>query len=78
MTQHFDADAMRLGQRSSRSLESFGHEILPKLRSGSDLKTGLKFSVTVPADSANGIAAELSTSSTGARPRRSREGRIAH
>ena len=34
-------------------------EVLPKLRSGSELKIGLEFSVTVPADSANGLAAEL-------------------
>jgi hypothetical protein len=36
-----------------------GTKILPKLRAGSDLKIGLEFSVTVPADSANGFAAEL-------------------
>jgi Protein of unknown function (DUF499) len=36
-----------------------GTKILPKLRSGSDLKIGLEFSVTVSADSANGLAAEL-------------------
>jgi hypothetical protein len=36
-----------------------GTKILPKLRSGSDLKIGLEFSVTVPAESANGLAAEL-------------------
>jgi len=36
-----------------------GTKILPKLRSGSDLKIGLDFSVTVSADSANGLAAEL-------------------
>jgi hypothetical protein len=36
-----------------------GTKILPKLRSGSDLKIGLEFSITVPADSANGLAAEL-------------------
>jgi hypothetical protein len=36
-----------------------GTKILPKLRSGSDLKIGLEFSVTVPGDSADGLAAEL-------------------
>jgi hypothetical protein len=36
-----------------------GTKILPKLRSGSDLKIGLEFSVTVSAESANGLAAEL-------------------
>jgi hypothetical protein len=36
-----------------------GTKILPKLRSGSDLKVGLDFSVTVPADAANGLASEL-------------------
>jgi hypothetical protein len=36
-----------------------GTRILPKLRSGSDLKIDLEFSVTVPADSANGLATEL-------------------
>jgi hypothetical protein len=36
-----------------------GTKILPKLRSGSDLKIGLDFSVIVSVDSANGLAAEL-------------------
>ncbi len=36
-----------------------GTKILPKLRSGSELKLGLEFSVTVSADSANGLATEL-------------------
>ena len=36
-----------------------GTKILPKLRSGSDLKIGLEFSVTVSADSANAFATEL-------------------
>ncbi len=36
-----------------------GTKILPKLRTGSGLKIGLEFSVTVPADSANGLATEL-------------------
>ena len=36
-----------------------GTKILPKLRSGSDLKIGLDFSVTVPGGSANGLVAEL-------------------
>lgn len=36
-----------------------GTKILPKLRSGSDLKIGLEFSATVNADSAAGLAAEL-------------------
>ena len=36
-----------------------GTKILPKLRSGSDLKIGLEFSVTVSTDSANGLANEL-------------------
>ena len=36
-----------------------GTKILPKLRSGSELKIGLEFSVTVPGDSANGLATEL-------------------
>jgi thiamine monophosphate kinase len=36
-----------------------GTKILPKLRSGSELKIGLDFSVTVLADSADGLATEL-------------------
>lgn len=36
-----------------------GTKILPKLRSGSDLKIGVEFSVTVPSDSANGLVTEL-------------------
>jgi Protein of unknown function (DUF499) len=36
-----------------------GTKILPKLRSGSELKIGLEFSVTVPGDSANSFVAEL-------------------
>jgi hypothetical protein len=36
-----------------------GTKILPKLRSGAELKIGLEFSVTVKADSAAGLATEL-------------------
>ncbi|MGH9367934.1 MAG: DUF499 domain-containing protein, partial [Thermoanaerobaculia bacterium] len=36
-----------------------GTKILPKLRSGSELKIGLEFSVRVKADAAGGLAAEL-------------------
>jgi hypothetical protein len=36
-----------------------GTKILPKLRSGSDLRVGLEFSVTVKAESAGGLASEL-------------------
>jgi hypothetical protein len=36
-----------------------GTKILPKLRSGSDLRIGVEFSVNVPADSASGLIAEL-------------------
>jgi hypothetical protein len=36
-----------------------GTKILPKLRSGSELKIGLEFSVTVSVASANGLATEL-------------------
>ena len=36
-----------------------GTRILPKLRSGSDLKLGLEFSVSVSVDTANGLATEL-------------------
>jgi hypothetical protein len=36
-----------------------GTKILPKLRSGSELRIGLEFSVTVSADAANGLASEL-------------------
>lgn len=36
-----------------------GTRILPKLRSGSELKVEVEFSVTVPAASANGLATEL-------------------
>jgi hypothetical protein len=36
-----------------------GTKILPKLRSGSELKLGLEFSVTVSAAAANGFASEL-------------------
>lgn len=34
-------------------------KILPKLRSGSDVRIGLEFTVTVRADSARSLAAEL-------------------
>jgi hypothetical protein len=37
----------------------FGTKILPKLRSGLELKIGLEFSVTVSADSANGLKTDL-------------------
>jgi hypothetical protein len=37
----------------------FGTRILPKLRSGSELRLDLEFTVAVPADSANRLAAEL-------------------
>lgn len=36
-----------------------GTKILPKLRSGSELKIGLEVSVTVSAESANGLATDL-------------------
>jgi hypothetical protein len=36
-----------------------GTKILPKLRAGSELRIGLEFSVTVPADSATALANEL-------------------
>jgi hypothetical protein len=36
-----------------------GTKILPKLRSGSDLRIGLEFTVTVKADAAGSLAAEL-------------------
>jgi len=36
-----------------------GTRILPKLRSGSDLKVGVDFSVTLKADSAPNVVAEL-------------------
>ena len=36
-----------------------GTKILPKLRSGSDLKIGIEFSVTVSDDSANSLATDL-------------------
>ena len=36
-----------------------GTKILPKLRSGSDLRIGLEFTVTVKADTAGSLAAEL-------------------
>ncbi len=36
-----------------------GTKILPKLRAGSELKIGLDFSATVPADTANGLATDL-------------------
>jgi len=36
-----------------------GTKILPKLRSGSDLKIELEFSVTVSAEAANSLAVEL-------------------
>jgi hypothetical protein len=36
-----------------------GTKVLPKLRTGSDLKIGLEFSVTVSTDVANGLATEL-------------------
>ena len=36
-----------------------GTKILPKLRSGSDLRIGVDFSVTLSADTARAVAAEL-------------------
>ena len=36
-----------------------GTKILPKLRSGSELRIGLEFTVTVKAETAGGLAAEL-------------------
>jgi hypothetical protein len=36
-----------------------GTKILPKLRSGSDLRIGLDFTVTVKADNAGSLVAEL-------------------
>ena len=36
-----------------------GTKILPKLRAGSDLRIGLEFTVTVKADTAGSLAAEL-------------------
>ena len=36
-----------------------GTKILPKLRAGSDLRIGLEFAVTVKADTADSLAAEL-------------------
>jgi len=39
--------------------QRLGTKIIPKLRSGSELKIGLEFSVTVSGDSANSLAAEL-------------------
>jgi hypothetical protein len=36
-----------------------GTKILPRLRSGSELKIGLDFSVTVPGDAVKGLAADL-------------------
>jgi hypothetical protein len=36
-----------------------GTRILPKLRSGSELKIGLEFSVTTDADAAEGLVMEL-------------------
>jgi len=36
-----------------------GTRILPKLRSGSDLKIGVDFSVTLKADTAQNVVAEL-------------------
>jgi len=36
-----------------------GTKILPKLRAGSDLRIGLEFTVTVKADTAGSLAAEI-------------------
>ena len=36
-----------------------GTKVLPKLRSGSDLKIGIRFSVTVQADRAESLEADL-------------------
>jgi hypothetical protein len=36
-----------------------GTKILPKLRSGTDLKIGLDFEVSLPADAANALAVEV-------------------
>jgi hypothetical protein len=36
-----------------------GTKVLPKLRTGSDLKIGLEFSVTISVDAANGLTTEL-------------------
>jgi hypothetical protein len=45
--------------REGQVWNRLGTKILPKLRSGSELKLGLEFSVTVSADSANSLATEL-------------------
>ncbi|MDW8470207.1 MAG: hypothetical protein RML56_15970 [Burkholderiales bacterium] len=36
-----------------------GTKILPKLRTGADLRVGVEFSVTLPSDHAAAIASEL-------------------
>jgi hypothetical protein len=48
-----------VGTIPSELWNRLGTKILPKLRSGSELKIGLDFSVTVLADSTNGLATEL-------------------
>jgi hypothetical protein len=48
-----------VGTVSPEVWNRLGTKILPKLRSGSELKIGLEFSVTVPGDSANSFVAEL-------------------
>jgi hypothetical protein len=48
-----------LGAVPPEAWNRLGTKLLPKLRSGSELKIGLKFSVTVATDSANGLATEL-------------------
>ncbi len=54
-----NADAASLGQRPPEVWNRLGTKILPKLRSGSDLKIGLDFAVTVSADAASALAIEL-------------------
>jgi hypothetical protein len=48
-----------VGAVPSEVWNRLGTRILPKLRSGSELKIGLEFSVTVSADSANALVADL-------------------
>jgi hypothetical protein len=48
-----------LGKVPPEVWNRLGTKILPKLRTGLELKIGLEFSVTVPADTADGLAADL-------------------
>jgi len=54
-----EGPASRKWQRAARSLERLGTKIIPRLRSGTAIRIGVNFSVTVSFDVAGAIIAEL-------------------